>query len=266
MFRLRQLDPIALEKIKSLNYVDEVEVLLAYQVGLREELQLPVQTHQMIFRRISGVSDQDLAAAGERVKAAEGGEALLEFFVDWQPWREYLQREYSSQFKQLETVLEMRNEQLTDLLTAAQDGQIEGEKILLDKYNEVPEVGKKLARALQIKLTLACLTPNVTLSTKFDPVGLPAKPALEELQWRNAIGKQIIEMGLPVANQEPEAQLWETLASHWNRAVQLTKSSQDMEWCQNYLEEIKSSAGVDKARIAGMLEALKRSNQQPGDD
>jgi hypothetical protein len=42
--------------------------------------------------------------------------------------------------------------------------------------------------------------------------------------------------------------------------VQLTKSSQDIEWCQNYLEELKSHPAADKAQITGILEELRNNH------
>lgn len=70
-FRVARLKEIAERKVKSLAFVDEVEVHLAYQVKLREALKLPLKTPEMRFFSVSWVYDQDLKNAITQVKNAE---------------------------------------------------------------------------------------------------------------------------------------------------------------------------------------------------
>lgn len=70
-FRVDRLREIAERKVKSLAFIDEVEVHLAYQVKLREALKLPLKTPDMRFFAVSWVDEQDLQDAITRVKNAE---------------------------------------------------------------------------------------------------------------------------------------------------------------------------------------------------
>ena len=86
MYRLDQLETIAREKVKSLHFVDEIEVYLAYQVKLREPLQLPVETPDMRFFGVSWVTDDDLSRAEAQVKANENAHFINYLSTDWKPW------------------------------------------------------------------------------------------------------------------------------------------------------------------------------------
>ncbi len=92
MFRLDQLDGAARAKVETLHFVDEVEVYLAYQVQLRERLQLPVDAPDMRFFDVSYVTQQDLDQAEHDVRAAERQGFADYLSTDWQPWQSVLNR------------------------------------------------------------------------------------------------------------------------------------------------------------------------------
>ncbi|ECJ8655526.1 E3 ubiquitin--protein ligase, partial [Salmonella enterica subsp. enterica] len=71
MFRLGKLEQIAREKVRTLAFVDELEVWLAYQNKLRKPLGLTSVTAEMRFFGVSGVTASDLRSAERQVKAAE---------------------------------------------------------------------------------------------------------------------------------------------------------------------------------------------------
>ncbi|MGF3847422.1 NEL-type E3 ubiquitin ligase domain-containing protein, partial [Salmonella enterica] len=60
MFRLGKLEQIAREKVRTLAFVDELEVWLAYQNKLRKPLGLTSVTAEMRFFGVSGVTASDL--------------------------------------------------------------------------------------------------------------------------------------------------------------------------------------------------------------
>lgn len=92
MFRLDQLEAIAREKAGSLNFVDEIEVYLAYQVKLRDALLLPLGAPDMPFSCDFYVMQSDLYQARDRVLAAEQEHFADYLSTDWQPWQAVLQR------------------------------------------------------------------------------------------------------------------------------------------------------------------------------
>ena len=92
LFRLEQLEIIAREKVRSLSFVDEIEVYLAYQVKLRKALQLPIDTPDMRYFRLSEVTRDDLSRAQKRVLAAERDGFFDYLANDWQPWQSLMKR------------------------------------------------------------------------------------------------------------------------------------------------------------------------------
>ena len=65
---LDELGEIAKAKARSLRFVDEVEVYLAYPVMLKNKLQLPIDIDTMLYYRCSSVTAEDLSTAAEVVK------------------------------------------------------------------------------------------------------------------------------------------------------------------------------------------------------
>ena len=98
MFRLEQLEKIARETTATLvqangaNQVDEIEVYLGYQVSLRERLALPVETANMAYFRISGLTQNHLDQAEARVQVAERLEFVNYLSTNFAPWQEVIQR------------------------------------------------------------------------------------------------------------------------------------------------------------------------------
>ncbi|WP_280970871.1 MULTISPECIES: NEL-type E3 ubiquitin ligase domain-containing protein [unclassified Bradyrhizobium] len=66
LFRLDVLERIAREKLRSLRFVDEIEVYLAYQVKLRDAPELQPVASKMRFERVSFVTEADIALARHR--------------------------------------------------------------------------------------------------------------------------------------------------------------------------------------------------------
>ncbi|KWV55241.1 hypothetical protein AS156_06145 [Bradyrhizobium macuxiense] len=92
LFRLDVLERIAREKIASLSFVDDVEVYLAYQVKLRERLNLQLLAPDMCFFGASFVTEDDLAAAETRVRHEEATGFDDHLATHWEPWDAVLNR------------------------------------------------------------------------------------------------------------------------------------------------------------------------------
>ncbi|EAS9109902.1 E3 ubiquitin--protein ligase [Salmonella enterica] len=107
MFRLGKLEQIAREKVRTLAFVDELEVWLAYQNKLKKPLVLTSVTAEMRFFDVSGVTVTDLQAAELQVKAAEKSE-FREWILQWGPLHSVLER------KAPERVNTLREKQISD--------------------------------------------------------------------------------------------------------------------------------------------------------
>lgn len=119
LFRLDEIQAIVDEEIvarksQSLT-VDDVEVRLAYRIGLARALDLPRQPHSMVFAKIAEVSEQALESARQRVLEGERGSGFIGFAVaNWQ-WSEFLRNEYSADFARITQRFEPQMSALEDL-------------------------------------------------------------------------------------------------------------------------------------------------------
>jgi hypothetical protein len=92
MFRLDALEKIARIKAASLHFIDEIEVYLAYQVKLRDALELPLDIGQMRFFEVADVTEEDLAEAINKVRDWEKTEFSDYLASVWSPWQVLLKR------------------------------------------------------------------------------------------------------------------------------------------------------------------------------
>ncbi|AZL74814.1 NEL-type E3 ubiquitin ligase domain-containing protein [Pseudomonas oryziphila] len=83
--------------------VDEVEVDLAYRIGLAERLSLPRQPRTMQFRSMAHVGDEQLADAERSVRAAEAnGEVLARFISQRDFWQAYLKQQHATSLDEVQ--------------------------------------------------------------------------------------------------------------------------------------------------------------------
>ncbi len=101
MMRLDEVKRIARDHMKSLSWVDEIEVELAFQIGVRQQLALPGSTQHMIFRGCANVSDQDIANAVNQVNTHCSDDNLQAYLAQWDPWQKYLRQQDVPAYDQL---------------------------------------------------------------------------------------------------------------------------------------------------------------------
>ncbi|MFQ3455887.1 NEL-type E3 ubiquitin ligase domain-containing protein [Bradyrhizobium sp. UFLA01-814] len=92
LFRLGALEPIARQKVGSLQFVDEIEVYLAYQVKLRQRLDLQLIAPDMRFFDVSYVTEDDLTAAETQVRNEEAAGFADYLATRWHPWETVVSR------------------------------------------------------------------------------------------------------------------------------------------------------------------------------
>jgi len=100
MFRVDKLVQIARDKVKTLKFVDEIEVYLGYLNKLKEALELSSVTKFMRFFGVAHITESDLQAAELQVKTAENSQ-FSEWILQWAPLRSVLERAYPEDWKTL---------------------------------------------------------------------------------------------------------------------------------------------------------------------
>lgn len=78
--------------------VDEVEVYLAYQSGLKSRLDLPWVSEHMTYRATANVDEARLENAYERVIGLEAGDGLVDAMLQQPFWDTYLRDRHASRF------------------------------------------------------------------------------------------------------------------------------------------------------------------------
>ena len=107
LFRLECIDEIARDHVMALyegselssaRTVDEIEVNLAFRVGLGRSLYLPGQPKEMFFRSIADVSEEQILDARTRVRQSEETAAMKTFIASRDFWIDFLKKKYPRDF------------------------------------------------------------------------------------------------------------------------------------------------------------------------
>jgi hypothetical protein len=117
VFRLGTLDDFARSDIASRRGVDEIEVLLAYRVGLKDELALPCETSAMRYNAISGVNQNSLNRAKTHVLTIENADnsaALVNFAIEQPFWNTHIEKNqrFQKQKQDIEAFFQVSGEEL----------------------------------------------------------------------------------------------------------------------------------------------------------
>lgn len=119
MFRLRVLEELAHQKIAALRnqteaILDEVEVVLGFQVLLAEEMDLPAVARSMRYQRSSNITPADLQHAREQVALREQRNEFVKFIAEWQPWQNQLRRLRPNDFADLDRRVTTERDRLAE--------------------------------------------------------------------------------------------------------------------------------------------------------
>ena len=116
LFRLEEVDAVArLDVAARVGFTEDVEVLLAYRVGLASRLELPIGTRTMQFSSSADVTNEALAQAARTVLSHETPEQLTAFAIKRDFWIDHLKRQYADQFTVCQRPTALRMEALDDL-------------------------------------------------------------------------------------------------------------------------------------------------------
>ncbi|WP_338525686.1 NEL-type E3 ubiquitin ligase domain-containing protein [Pseudomonas batumici] len=157
LFRLERIDEIARDHVKALrdssevpsaSTVDELEVHLAYRVGLGRSLYLPGQPKEMFFRSIANVTGEQILEARSRIREAEGTSALTGFIASRDFWIDFLKKKYPRDFfrfnkpfhdqeeKLLENSPDMLSESYARRLSVLMENRIAEEQAFLETLTQ----------------------------------------------------------------------------------------------------------------------------------
>ena len=209
MYRLDQLETIAREKVKSLHFVDEIEVYLAYQVKLREPLKLPVETPDMRFFGVSWVTDDDLSRAEAQVKANENAHFINYLSTDWKPWEVVAKRLDNTGFEETQG-------KVLEHIEASFDAQLQAGYAELDR-----KIDDASHRREQLRAALPDGMPEAEVKARLKPIeqereeyhrqvkDLPAKVAKDIAYPIKAEAARALlqERGLPPSLLDPQWQV-----------------------------------------------------------
>ncbi|MGI4858441.1 MAG: NEL-type E3 ubiquitin ligase domain-containing protein [Janthinobacterium lividum] len=86
-YRLNLLKALASEKVADLRFADPADVYLVYRAALAERVDLPDDGYGAEDFQIAGITADDIALAAEHIAAAEAGDAVVDFLINYVPWR-----------------------------------------------------------------------------------------------------------------------------------------------------------------------------------
>lgn len=118
LFRLEEVDGIARQDAAArVAFTENIEVQLAYRVGLADRLELPVNTRTMQFSTAAGVDSQALDKAEQWVLGHETPQRLTAFAIKRDFWTDHLKRQYADQLVACQKPTAMRMQALDDSLS-----------------------------------------------------------------------------------------------------------------------------------------------------
>lgn len=117
LWRLDELDSFARQDVQDRRGAggdpDEIEVVLAYRLALRIDLDLPIQTQDMQFQDLAQVGRAHIAQARAWVLDGEReADRLLDSLLDRSFWRTHLRAVHAAQFAELDAIYSQRVDSL----------------------------------------------------------------------------------------------------------------------------------------------------------
>lgn len=107
VWSLELLETVAGTKIRTLSFVDEIEVYLAYPIRLKEILRLEIDVENMLYFNVSYVTKEDLNAAVEFIQMQQGNEeAKYIFLASRDDWRQAMRQAYPKETAEIRVLEE----------------------------------------------------------------------------------------------------------------------------------------------------------------
>ncbi|WP_435038492.1 NEL-type E3 ubiquitin ligase domain-containing protein [Pseudomonas neuropathica] len=100
---------------------DEVDIHLAFEIGLAQRLELPWQSESLLYPRPSGVSAENIETAYKLIIKDEQGDGLVNGMIDLSSenfWEEYLRRTHPDDYEANDRLFDDMSGQLDELRSA----------------------------------------------------------------------------------------------------------------------------------------------------
>lgn len=151
LWRLDEVDRIAMQDIVTRGgNPDESEVGLAYRLGLRERLNLPLEVGDMSFRPIAGVDEARLAQAHAQVLEAQTQERLARSLVERDFWQAHLERTHAADLSRVD-------EPFHERIQAVFDDNVLSEQDKRLQMDAIRDEQKAARRGLMLEVTIRAL-------------------------------------------------------------------------------------------------------------
>ncbi|MBF8675714.1 hypothetical protein IRZ53_13395 [Pseudomonas fulva] len=154
LWRLDEVERVAMDDVRWRQAdgadPDEIEVVLAYRLALRERLDLPISTSGMSFREVAGVSETHIEQAASRVLQAETSEQLANSLLDREFWCRHLRNVHAQRFEEMNAPFHAR-------LEAVQEATDLSEQQVLQQIEDISQQRQAGERALLLTLTRQAL-------------------------------------------------------------------------------------------------------------
>jgi len=112
---LDRLEEIARAKVKTLRFVDEIEVYLGYPVKLRERLSLQIDVEDMLYFRCSGITEGDLNNAAIFIEdQLSTPDAIANILIQREDWIQALHEKEPIRMAAFQREKESRLESIKD--------------------------------------------------------------------------------------------------------------------------------------------------------
>ena len=120
MFVTDQTREFANNKVRELrqqgkNDIDEIEVHLAYQVGLKQQLQLTLGSQDMTFSDLSMVTTEDIQTAADQIRQQlSDPDQMLAHYAQWTPLHKYVERAHADELQAIKDKLDTLADEALD--------------------------------------------------------------------------------------------------------------------------------------------------------
>jgi hypothetical protein len=151
----------AAQKREALSKIEEIEIKLVYQTCLKEPLNLPIQTQNMLHRGSAPVEDDEIEGACENIleqEAADNYRGFIDFLVDWVPWKNHIVRTNPIVKGCIEQLTETINEASYASLESSTQSSEQGNMTEQEYREEIARVQKSREQQLRNLLLMVTAT------------------------------------------------------------------------------------------------------------